>query len=324
MTLPRRSRLAVCSILLAGCVARPLAIPEATPPVESIEPTCGPSAAPVAMPEPMFGLAAVTVGGEIFLVGGMPAGSEGSSSSLLSYSTKTGAWRAQPPIPIPLVSDVHAATDGQRIYVADQGHAAVFEVATGAWSPLPPPPEERFGQALAVGADGRVYCFGGRRTEPFPDDVTSRQFFVFDPASQTWSTRQGALVFGTGLMAIALPSGAIYVGANAGALYDPVADDWQAHAAHDRYMSQGAADATGAVFSAGGYYPHGSVVDGLDQLDPVSGMWRSIVRMPIAAKEAGVTIGCDGRVYVFGGTSDAIHDAVQVFDPPSATWQVSP
>lgn len=323
-----RAVVAVCALVGAGCVDRSLApIAPEQPIPEPIEPVCAETVAPVALPEAIVNLAAVSVGREMFVIGS-PDGIA-APHAFYAYAPETGVWRTLPTPPFPIVGATSAATDGKRIYLTSMGQAAAFDVAANAWTVLPPPPEERFNQALAVAADGRLYCFGGEVLGEFPDEATARRFYVFDPATAQWTARENAPQFDSGLLGLTLPTGAIYVGAERAHLYDPSTDTWSVHAAEGRYWARGALRNKGHMFTAGGSYPNrgtGHPADPHDEVrsyDATLEKWNAVTRSPFATLMSGAAIGCDQRLYLFGGTTDTKRDTVQAYDLATGTWQHS-
>jgi N-acetylneuraminic acid mutarotase len=91
-----------------------------------------------------------------------------------------------------------------------------FDPHTGAFESLPPMPRARDSLAAAVGADGRLYVFGGAGPPvQLPGEMGARRHVdaevdAYDPASREWSTPTSMPTPREGLAAVAARDGRIY------------------------------------------------------------------------------------------------------------------
>ncbi len=143
--------------------------------------------------------AAVTVGNQIVVVGGV---SEGQHVGPVEIFDGT-AWRDGAALPS-LRDHLGAATDGELVYAAggrrSGGHFATFEVydpATDRWSSLPDMPTARSGLGAAF-AKGKIITAGGEGPRMFPEVE------AYDIAKRRWTKLPGMAtpVHGVGLVGV--------------------------------------------------------------------------------------------------------------------------
>ena len=62
--------------------------------------------------------------------------------------------------------------------------------------------------------------------------------------------------------------------------------------------------------------------DDASSYDLDTGSWNSLSPLPVPTRGAAGAVGPDGRVYVFGGESLGVTDAVQIYDPDTDSWDL--
>ncbi|MGH9361791.1 MAG: kelch repeat-containing protein, partial [Thermoanaerobaculia bacterium] len=150
------------------------------------------------MPTPRHGLAAVGLGGKVYVLGG----SNGSAPSraLDIYDPATNTWEPGPPMPTARVF-LAAAVVGRKIYAiggspdcCGEGRTDAVEVYDPdlrSWSTAEPLPVALQVSAAATAANGKIYVFGGF----IPGAGVQESIFEYDPASGNWTTKETRLPF---------------------------------------------------------------------------------------------------------------------------------
>jgi N-acetylneuraminic acid mutarotase len=172
------------------------------------------------------------------MIGGqIPAGGRGPfQDTVFEYDPETATWTSRTPMPTARSGGVAGVIDN-KIYVAGgrppRGNDfAVYDPATDSWTTLPDLPTQRNHIAGAV-VDNKFYVVGGRFGAGFRTDMTNA-LEMFDPATNTWTTKTPMPTVRGGLNGIAA-HGCFYVwgGENSVGvfpqmeLYNPVTDTWQ-------------------------------------------------------------------------------------------------
>lgn len=135
----------------------------------------------------------------------------------------------------------------------------------------------------------------------------------------------GVLVAGGGVGAIPL---------DAGELYDPASDRWEATGSleHARRGHQGVVLDDGRVLVAGGF-AQGEVLDVVETYDPQERTWSPAEPLQTPRLGHTLTVLDDGRVLAVGGTGPEgaggagggqtlrPQDSAEVYDPSTGTWQ---
>ncbi len=118
-------------------------------------------------PTPREHLAAIAVGGRVYMVGGRLGGVDSNVGTFEAYTPATARWETLPSIPEPRGGAGLAFADGLLVSVGGEGpNASTFEkvygydLAGGTWRRLPDLPTPRHGLAV-VGIRGKVYAIGG-------------------------------------------------------------------------------------------------------------------------------------------------------------------
>ena len=254
---------------------------------ESFDPRTGRYERLPDMPLALDHLGLVTVGGDIYVVGGGNATADGfeATGRAFRYSIDRRRWTELPAMKSPRAAH-GVAVIGSRIYVIGgrpvrefgrvRNVATVesFDTRTERWeehSDMPDPREHLGATAL----DGAIYVFGGRR----PDGNVSSRLDRYDPGTDRWTQLADAPLATSGIALL------------------PVGGD---------------------LYTAGGEEPHEVKVFGAAMAyDPADHRWATMPNLPDPLHGyAATTLG--RRVYVFTGSTCA------GFDPTNATWSSTP
>jgi N-acetylneuraminic acid mutarotase len=221
-----------------------------------------------------------------------------------------------------------ASDGGPRVFILDRdGTLLIYDSPTldpaappDEWkegvlrTDLPPLPAQdfRYGAALAVGADGRLYVFGG-------DGIVAgevgflRSVDVFDPVTEQWSRPAPMIEGRSGAAAVAASDGLIYVfgGTSDGdhatgsvAIYDPTTDSWRSESAVDDRADHAVVEGADGRFYLFGGFAAGTSEPALDVgiYDRVTQGWT---RWPAQGDDprpfAAAVTAPDGRIYLIGG-----------------------
>jgi N-acetylneuraminic acid mutarotase len=128
------------------------------------------------MPTPRNHLAAGSLGGKLYAVGGRSGDIGGITNALEEYDPATGLWTERAPMPTARGGIAGVAVEGQLYVFGGEGNRArpdgvfpqveAYDPATDTWRSLPPMGIPRHGiQAAAIG--NRIYIPGGATTEGF-------------------------------------------------------------------------------------------------------------------------------------------------------------
>ncbi|HYF38129.1 MAG TPA: kelch repeat-containing protein [Gemmatimonadales bacterium] len=112
--------------------------------------------------------------------------------SLFRYDPATDQWTqlASPP---PQFGRPMSGTIGGKLYVTGvardaSGILSVYDPATNQWSSRTGPARGVY-EGAGVAVDGKLYLFGGRERQPDWNSFRVRTTRVYDPATDSWSTR---------------------------------------------------------------------------------------------------------------------------------------
>jgi N-acetylneuraminic acid mutarotase len=211
------------------------------------------------LPEARHHIALAGTNGRLWGIGGFSGGFPNwrAESSVFWYEPAADRWHKGPDLTQARAEGVAAAVQGRVYWIGgrvpafpgashfndheDSTRAEVLDPATGRWSRLPDAPTARNSAASAV-IDGRIYVVGGRTAQKQADgtlrQVNVSTLEVFDPASNTWTTRQ-PMPQARGGLAAATHKGKLYVFGGEqwvpeqkvfadSWVYDPAKDQWQA------------------------------------------------------------------------------------------------
>ncbi len=251
-----------------------------------------------------------------------------------------GSWVTEAPLPAAVGDSTSAALNG-ALYVAGgvagpiSAALQAYNPATNAWTPLATMPG---GRAEAVGGaiNGHLYVAGGLTIKvggnpPHIFFGPNNSLFIYDPASNTWTTgasiphlsAYGAAGAINNKLYVYTPSGGGNGNADLLDVYDPGTNGWTSLAPppDTHFEPAGFGVMNGKLYIAGGNVAGSLATTILDVYDPATNSWTTAAPMPTAASfGAGAVLG--GKLYVVGG-EDASGNAlsvVQVYDPATNTW----
>lgn len=268
------------------------------------------------LPEGRAGSAAAAFGGRLLLVGGDTAG--GVSGTVLQFEPASKSWAELPAKPT-AVADIQAGMIGGELLVpggrrSDGQISAELEIlnlSSRTWRRAKAMPAPRSGYALAA-LDGKLYVFGG-----FDGRQFCREVFVYDPSSDTWSTRTPmpeARGFATA--AAAASDGTIFVigGENergplaANQVYTPSqegAQPWRERRSLPRPVSKlGSGSVSSYIYTFGGggqLYRYDIRADAWETLDPSP---EEIGARPAVASSDNTSL------FIFGGQAGQLRNSV--------------
>jgi hypothetical protein len=208
------------------------------------------------MTTPRGSLAAVTVGGKIYAIGGHTIGGD-TVASMEVFNPATDSWSAAAPMSGPR-AEIAAAVIDNTIYVVGGDPSSgsdpsiplttveAYDVATNTWSTKSPMLTARHFPAAAA-VNGTLYVIGG-------DGTGSVE--AYNPGTDTWTTK-AAMPGGVGSHRAAALNGLVYaVGGSPVTvkIYNPVLDSWATQLSTSQQPGGQFALAVldGRLFAAGG------------------------------------------------------------------------
>ena len=267
------------------------------------------------MPTPVLASAAVSLGGFLYIFGGV----RGNTISAESYKFDGSAWTSIAPLPV--ATELSAAvTDGTNIFIMGGVNSNFTTLATlyrynpiaNAYTQLASYNIATWGHA-AVYLNGKIYKFGG--TGPATSGSSTDTLEIYNVANNTWTPgavypvaisligawTQGGFIYGAGGVQTPgqVPSAKTY-------RYDPVGNTWDDAAIADLPATRfGAATAlyTDAVL-AGGYVGGNDTPPNISNTviswDQASNTWQTDPDMLVPrAQPTGAVL--NGNFYVVGG-----------------------
>jgi hypothetical protein len=195
--------------------------------------------------------------------------------------------------------------------------AALYDVATGTWSPTGPGWPGRSYYAAVMLRDGRVLATGGSDPNPFAD------CHLYDPDSNTWTPADNMNEARAGHTATLLGDGTVLVAGGEGTLltteiYDPAGDTWT----YTGNLNNGKARHTatklldGRVVVAGGVTGVSLVTDITEIYS--AGTWTEVNPMGTLRSRHSATLLRDGTILVAGG--GPFLDTAEIYDPAGNLW----
>lgn len=262
------------------------------------------------------GLAAATLNGKIYAVGGT-GNAIFNTSEVFDPSSNT--WSAVAPMPTARYSLAAAALNG-KIY-AIGGVAAnsiplntmeVFDPSTNTWSAGVPMPTARF-NPTATTVNGKIYVMGGF------NGTSLNTVEVFDPSANTWNTAPSMPTARNG-HAAATVNGKIYVMGGASTTvdaFDPSTNTWSAAASMPRArVFLAAAAVNGKIYAIGGQTDQVPLNNYVQVFDPSANSWSTAASMPTPRSSLAASDG-NGLVYAIGGfDSGNSLGRVEQYQPP--------
>ncbi len=225
-----------------------------------------------AMPTARVSPVAALLNGSIYVIGGFdPSYYWSADPTVEVYNIASNTWSTGTPLPTGCSWASAVALNGKIYVLGGVGSdyfntMQIFDPSTNAWSSGPSFTGGRY-LCAATTYNGKIYLIGGDSWET-GSDVVYNDIQVYDPATNTWTSKTPMPSPYSGLSAVAL-SGKIYVfGGDAMAkIYDINSDSWQ-----DMNSNQ---DSSGAFsvcvynnniyrFGGGGWGPTNSIVQSVD------------------------------------------------------------
>lgn len=283
-------------------------------------------------------VAAATVGGKIYVVGGFEEPSLGNvlhfaiTPAVEEYDSATDRWTVKTPMPVGL-HHVGIGVVAGRLYIIGgykQSGLSVwdpvatvyaYDPATDAWSERAAMPTARGALSVTV-HEGKLYAIGG-----YEDRTNSAAVEVYDPVQDSWSTR-APLPTPRDHLATATAAGKVYAiggrlkgdyhrNLSVTEVYDPGADKWSRGPDLPTARSGiSAAEIGGRVYVFGGEGPAGTFREN-EVYDPARDAWQAMAPMPTARHGLGSAV-VDGRIHVISGgptPGGSFSDLHEVYSP---------
>jgi N-acetylneuraminic acid mutarotase len=265
-----------------------------------------------AMPTARESVAACSIDGQIYAVGGFVGGSDPGLNTNERYDPASDSWTAMAPMPTGRRMPVAVAVNGICYVIGGRpsdGPMAMdvveeFDPSTNSWRTRTPMPTARFGHTAAV-VDGIIYVVGGAANRAVLNTLEA-----YDPATDQWQSLT-PVPLPRALMAAAAHGGRVYVmgGTQSGGndrfgrldVYDPETDEWtSAPAMPTRRYSLQAAVANGRIYAVGGADGPSAVAD-VEAYEIGTGQWTVVT--PLSTRRARFALATvDNRIYAIGGT----------------------
>ncbi|WNG18549.1 kelch repeat-containing protein [Cystobacter fuscus] len=209
--------------------------------------------------------------------------------------------------------------------------AALYDPATGTWSPTGSLATARALPSVSLLPDGRVLVAGGG---PPPSFTAVASAELYDPVSGTWSPTDSLLTPRLGHTAVRLPSGKVLVVGGmtklsssvrlaSAELYDPRTGVWTAAAsmATARWRPVATLLKTGKVLVIGGAAPGDAASTSAELYDPDADRWTPTGGLSVYREyDYSVTLLDSGKVLVVGGKNKVSLASTELYDPASGTW----
>jgi N-acetylneuraminic acid mutarotase len=225
----------------------------------------------------------------------------------------------------------------------DSGDMEVQSKITDVWGSAASLLTPRFGHAVAVGSDHRIYAIGGRSNPgaALLSGAEAYQPFAlgFKLGPGSWTAVASMPVARERAAAATGPDGTIYVagGSNGGApdtsaplntmeSYHASTNKWKA-LAHLKTARDGPAAVTGSdgkIYVLGGFDGTKSL-SSVEAYDPATNSWSSETSMTTARAGLGAVLGPDGQIYAIGGESGIeTLSSVEVYNFTTKKWTAGP
>jgi N-acetylneuraminic acid mutarotase len=264
--------------------------------------------------------AAATLGGKIYLIGGLD-GSDLANND--EYDPVANAWAARESMFTPRQGPVAQALFG-KVYAIGGYHSdkraenEEYDPAANSWVTRAAIKTARYYAASSV-VGGKVYVIGGYNNDSLSQNEE------YDPAANSWVTRAVMPTARRGLAAAAV-SGKIYAlgGRNSSnyALneeYDPVSDSWATRAAMPTervYLA--ATQVGGKILAVGGDTTVEGVVNYNEEYDPAVDSW--ITRESMPTNRTSLSVGAvGGKIFALGGYNTDYVNQNEEYDPGVAS-----
>jgi Kelch motif len=251
-------------------------------------------------------------------------GGDGSSTAAYAYNVSSATFAQIASAPDTFVDGSSPVRIGAQIFAVSSVLYA-YDTADGMWSKKSTLAPSRVGTTASVGLDGKIYDNGGVRPGFQSGSMSS---FVYDPASDSWSTLPNRPQLDGFVGTATGPAGDIYVVGEHAVKLDVASQAWTSLPDPPTPRDDASLVSVGGkLYEIGGIQPgQQKPSDAVEGFDPVANTWATYAHLPTAVDWPSATLACDGQVYVFGGVNPngAITSLVQVYDPIADAWQASP
>lgn len=236
-------------------------------------------------------------------------------------------------------SNPAAGTINGIIYVAggyNSGETSTLQAynpVANTWTTLASMPGARYeGNGTGV-INGQLYVAGGWTTTLTASNLPNDNLFVYDPASNTW-TSLPPMPSLSGGSATGVINNKLYVTTADNGYsgyysflyaYDPTSKSWSTLASSpSAHTEPGYGVINGKFYVAGGIDATGKVSAELDVYDPSSGTWSTEAPIPTAVVNA-TSVVANSLLYVIGGSNGSTnYNIVQIYDPVANAWTLGP
>lgn len=265
------------------------------------------------MPTARESVAACTVDGFIYAIGGFPGGSDRGLTTNERYDPASNTWTTQAPMPTGRRMPVANSVDGKCYLIGGRltdGPRALdvveeYDPQNNSWRTRASMPTARFGHSSAV-IDDIIYVAGG-----VSDSSPRGALEAYDPATDSWTTL-ASMPAPRALSGMAALDGKVYVMGgtidgisghyNRLDIYDPVSNTWSAGANMPTIrFSLSAQAVNGRVYAIGGADGPGAVNE-VTAYHPQSDTWSTVSPM-ITRRARFATAALGDLIYAIGGTT---------------------
>ena len=282
------------------------------------------------MPTARSNLAAATVNGKIYAIGGVNS-ANAVVNTVEVYDPSSNSWSTAANMPTARIELAAAAVNG-KIYAIGGRNSAddvvntveVYDPSSNSWSSAANMPTARYSLAAAA-VNGKIYAIGGLTVN---DTVNTVE--VYDPSSNSWSSAAN-MPTARYYLAAAAVNGKIYsIGGlnsanavvNPVEVYDPSSNSWSTAASMPTAREAlAAATANGKIYAIGGGTSVGSFPPSntVEVYDTNSDSWSSAASMPTARSQL-VASDANGLIYAIGGWDGAVRAEVEQYSPPVTVY----
>jgi Kelch motif len=272
--------------------------------------------------------------GLLYIVEGFEAQDSDSTTNVSTYDPATGVTTRIAPMPAPLsnigsnVDRVNTVSIGNIVYAIADAHFFAYDITTKTWSTKTNRSSGVYGMAAAVGSDGKIYVAGGQ----YANSGANATPAVYDPTTDAWADLPDSPyhdIYQVGAFA----NGKFYMYGTAAAAYDLASSTWSTLPTPTILESDGAGGwMAGTLVLAGGVNKTAAVEapsSTLQSFDLTTNKWTTLASMSKSSSAAAAAVGCDGRLWLFGGEDiaddgDAPLTTVQAYDAVHNSWTQSP